>query len=97
MNAIRLNESFDMIVPHTGAFAHSFYEHLFMEYPQTQPLFAQTNMRRQVGALLATLDDGGSGSSTRRQPGSSTPTAWAETQKLRGKSRILSFLQSSAA
>jgi methyl-accepting chemotaxis protein len=55
MNAILLNESFDMIVPHTDAFAHSFYEHLFMEYPRTQPLFAQTNIRRQIGALLATL------------------------------------------
>lgn len=55
MNAILLKVSFDMIVPHKDAFAHSFYERLFIGYPQTQPLFAQTNMRGQVGALLATL------------------------------------------
>jgi methyl-accepting chemotaxis protein len=55
MNAALLKDSFDMIVPHQDAFAHSFYEQLFTDYPQTQPLFAQTNMRRQVGALMATL------------------------------------------
>jgi len=55
MNVALLKESFDMIVPHHDVFAHSFYERLFTEYPQTQPLFAQANMRRQVGALLATL------------------------------------------
>ena len=55
MKATLLNESFDMIVPHKDAIAHSFYERLFTEYPQTQPLFTQTHMRRQVGALLAAL------------------------------------------
>ena len=55
MNVRLLKDSFDMIVPHQDAFAHSFYERLLTECPQTQPLFAQTKMRRQVGALLATL------------------------------------------
>jgi hemoglobin-like flavoprotein len=55
MNVQLLKESFDMIVPQKDAFAHSFYERLFTDYPQTQPLFAQTDMRRQEGALMATL------------------------------------------
>ena len=44
-----------MIAPHKDAFALSCYQQLFTEYPQAQPLFAQTNMRRQEGALMATL------------------------------------------
>jgi methyl-accepting chemotaxis protein len=55
MNVALLNESFNMIVPHKDAFALSCYQRLFTHYPQTQLLFAQTNMRRQEGALMATL------------------------------------------
>ncbi len=55
MNVALLKESFDMIAPHKDAFALSCYQQLFTEYPQTQPLFAHTNMRRQEGALMATL------------------------------------------
>jgi hemoglobin-like flavoprotein len=55
MNAALLKESFDMIAPHKDAFAHSFYQRLFTDYPQTQTLFAQTDMRRQEGSLAATL------------------------------------------
>jgi len=55
MNVVLLKESFDMIVPQKDAFAHSFYERLFTYYPQTQPLFAKTDMRRQEGSLMATL------------------------------------------
>lgn len=55
MNEALLKESFDMIAPHKDAFALSCYQQLFTEYPQAQTLFAQTNMRRQEGALMATL------------------------------------------
>ena len=47
MNVQLLKESFDMIVPQKDAFAHSFYERLFTDYPQTQPLFAQTQLPSQ--------------------------------------------------
>lgn len=55
MNVALLKESFDMIAPHKDAFALSCYQQLFTKYPQAQPLFAHTNMRRQEGALMATL------------------------------------------
>ncbi len=55
MNVALLKESFDMIVPQKDAFAHSFYERLFTDYPQTRALFAQTDMRRQENSLAATL------------------------------------------
>jgi hemoglobin-like flavoprotein len=55
MDVALLKDSFDMIAPHKDAFALSCYQQLFTDYPQAQPLFAQTNMRRQEGALMATL------------------------------------------
>lgn len=55
MNVALLKESFDMIVPQKDVFAHSFYERLFTDYPQTRALFAQTDMRRQENSLAATL------------------------------------------
>ena len=42
-------------IPQKEAFAHSFYQRLFSDYPQTQPLFAHTEMKRQEGSLMATL------------------------------------------
>src|SRR5947209_14775206 len=35
MNVVLLKESFDMVAPHKDAFAQSFYERLFSDYPQT--------------------------------------------------------------
>lgn len=55
MNAELLKESFDLIVPRKDEFAHSFYERLFAEYPQTRALFAATDMHRQEAVLVATL------------------------------------------
>ncbi|MBE3560425.1 MAG: hypothetical protein IMW89_14550 [Ktedonobacteraceae bacterium] len=55
MNKTLLKESFAMIAPYKEAFARSFYERLFEEYPETRALFARTDMRRQQGALMATL------------------------------------------
>ena len=55
MNAGLLQESFALIVPQKDAFAHSFYERLFADYPQTRPLFAHKDMRQQENALIAAL------------------------------------------
>jgi hemoglobin-like flavoprotein len=55
MNATLLKQSFEMVAPQKEAFAHSFYERLFSYYPETKQLFAQTNMKRQEGSLVATL------------------------------------------
>lgn len=55
MNIALLKQTFEMVVPQKEAFAHSFYQRLFDCYPQTLQLFANTNMKRQEGALVATL------------------------------------------
>jgi methyl-accepting chemotaxis protein len=55
MNVALLKESFDMVAPRKEAFAHSFYERLFAYYPTTRALFANTDMKRQEGSLMATL------------------------------------------
>lgn len=55
MNVGLLKESFSLVTPQKEAFARSFYERLFDYYPQTKPLFAQTDMRRQESSLIATL------------------------------------------
>lgn len=55
MNVALLKQSFEMIVPIKDEFAHSFYQRLFSYYPETLQLFANTNMKRQEGSLMATL------------------------------------------
>lgn len=55
MDAILLKQSFELIQPQKEAFARSFYQRLFAYYPQTQRLFAQTDMNRQCSSLMATL------------------------------------------
>jgi methyl-accepting chemotaxis protein len=55
MNISLLKQSFEMIAPRKEEFASSFYQRLFADYPQTRSLFAQTDMKRQEGALMATL------------------------------------------
>lgn len=50
-----LKQSFEMIASQKDPFAYSFYQRLFSYYPQVQPLFAQTDMRRQTSSLMATL------------------------------------------
>ncbi len=55
MDVALLKQSFEMILPQRDAFAHSFYQRLFSYYPETLPLFAQTDMKRQESSLMATL------------------------------------------
>lgn len=55
MDAQLLKQSFTQIVPRKEAFARSFYQRLFNQFPETAPLFAQTDMARQEKSLMATL------------------------------------------
>jgi len=55
MDAVLLKQSFEIIKPQQEAFANSFYQRLFAYYPETQKLFAHTDMERQKSSLMATL------------------------------------------
>jgi len=50
-----LEQSFEQIKPRATQFVASFYENLFTHYPETQALFANTNMAKQQDHLLSTL------------------------------------------
>jgi hemoglobin-like flavoprotein len=50
-----LEQSFEQIKPRATEFVASFYENLFTDYPQTQALFAKTNMAKQQDHLLSAL------------------------------------------
>ncbi len=50
-----LNNSFDQLSYDKEKFAAAFYERLFIEFPETKPLFAQTNMKRQQNLLIGAI------------------------------------------
>ncbi len=50
-----LEESFEKIKPIAPQFADTFYENLFSDYPEAQPLFAHTNMAQQKQHLVKAL------------------------------------------
>ena len=50
-----LEQSFDRVKPQAPAFAASFYENLFSTYPESQPLFANTEMAAQQKKLMDSL------------------------------------------
>ena len=56
MDLVLLQESFAEVKPQKEAFAEAFYQRLFALYPQSIPLFAVTDMKRQQSSLMATLD-----------------------------------------
>jgi hemoglobin-like flavoprotein len=56
MDVAILQQSFAEVGPQQEAFAEAFYQRLFTLYPQTIPLFATTNMKRQQNSLMATLE-----------------------------------------
>ncbi|TMC66934.1 MAG: flavohemoprotein [Chloroflexota bacterium] len=56
MDVALLQQSFAEVKPQQEAFAEAFYRRLFALYPQTIPLFATTNMKRQQSLLMATLE-----------------------------------------
>lgn len=55
MDVQLLKQSFELVAPQKEAFARAFYQRLFAHYPETIPLFAKTDMRRQENSLMATL------------------------------------------
>jgi hemoglobin-like flavoprotein len=56
MDLALLQQSFSEVEPQKEAFAEAFYRRLFALYPQTLPLFATTDMKRQQSSLMATLE-----------------------------------------
>jgi len=56
MDVTLLQQSFAEVGPQKEAFAEAFYQRLFVLYPQTIPLFAATDMKRQQSSLMATLE-----------------------------------------
>ena len=48
-------ESFDLVAPNKEQFAQDFYTRLFNVYPQTQSLFADTDMQQQQAALMGAI------------------------------------------
>jgi hemoglobin-like flavoprotein len=55
LNVEVLERSFAQIKPRSTEFAASFYNNLFTDYPQAQPLFANTNMTEQQQHLVSSL------------------------------------------
>ncbi len=55
LNVELLSESFGLVKPRAEEVAHSFYENLFADYPETQTLFADTNMPEQRMHLVKAL------------------------------------------
>lgn len=50
-----LQSSFEQVRGQKEDFAAAFYNRLFKKFPQTQPLFASTDMKRQRNVLMAAL------------------------------------------
>ena len=50
-----LQESFEKMKPIAPQFADTFYENLFSDYPESQALFAHTNMAQQKQHLVKAL------------------------------------------
>ena len=55
LNLNALETSFDHIAPRGDELVDVFYRRLFAAAPAVQPLFADTDLKRQKGMLLATL------------------------------------------
>jgi methyl-accepting chemotaxis protein len=55
MDAALLRTSFDLIAPEKYEFVEAFYQILFEKYPEVRPLFATTDMPRQVRILADIL------------------------------------------
>ncbi|NEP11107.1 MAG: flavohemoprotein [Symploca sp. SIO2C1] len=50
-----LEQSFEQVKPQADEFISSFYDNLFADYPEAQPLFANTHMTKQKKMLLSAL------------------------------------------
>ena len=50
-----LEQSFALVAPQGDALVETFYKHLFADYPEVKPLFADADMKVQRTKLLASL------------------------------------------
>jgi len=50
-----LEDSFQLLAPKAHLLAEQFYQRLFENHPEVQPLFSQTSVPRQTGKLVAAL------------------------------------------
>ncbi len=55
LNIELLEQSFAKIKPRGSEFVTSFYETMFADYPEVEPLFSKSNMAEQKKHLLAAL------------------------------------------
>lgn len=55
LDAEILEQTFERVKPHATEFATEFYKILLTDYPQLQPLFANTNMEEQKKKLIMSL------------------------------------------
>lgn len=55
LNVEVLEQSFERVKPYATQFASSFYQNLLNDYPQLQPLFANTTMAEQEKKLIMSL------------------------------------------
>jgi chemotaxis signal transduction protein/hemoglobin-like flavoprotein len=55
LNVELLEQSFEAVKPHAETLVERFYENLFEQYPEVQPLFANADMAEQRGKLLSAL------------------------------------------
>lgn len=56
MDIALLKHSFESLASQKEAFAQSFYQRLFIRYPQVQQLFANTDMKRQKCSFAVLLE-----------------------------------------
>ena len=55
LNVELLEKSFALVEPNGNELVDAFYTHLFEDYPQVKPLFADADMTQQRRKLLASL------------------------------------------
>ncbi|WP_218082191.1 globin family protein [Anthocerotibacter panamensis] len=56
LNVELLEQSFNHVQPAAEQFSATFYETLFTDYPQVQPLFANSDMKKQQKLLFASVE-----------------------------------------
>ena len=55
LNVELLEQSFAAVAPKADELADTFYRHLFADYPEVQPMFANVDMPQQKKKLVASL------------------------------------------
>ncbi len=55
LNVELLEQSFELVAPQSNKLVETFYQHLFEDYPEVKPLFADADMKIQQTKLLASL------------------------------------------